>query len=309
MRLGTQVPPSSGPGGRWGRRPSSGEGAQEQGALLPRQDIGTRRCPPRRPPCSPLGTSCSWPHWPVRWQNQASGSGIECSEGSAAPQVAVRVQGTRRERGSAGGIRTQPRPPLASAGRPPPGNGTPTAKAPTGAQAPPGAAARATQARLTLGSWDDWLVSSRAGSLVGQRQGLTRSVPAQEPSSGGGAGAASPPPPGTSCRPHRGASPQHLQARGFRTEMRCVRLWQFFATPRGGRTASCSPAGGTDQCPAGLPRGRRRPWGPTAPRAQSNWGLPRDLRGQQSSGAGKSTLQQDTLTSDLQAPCASQSTF
>lgn len=91
--------------------------------------------------------------------------------------------------------------------------------------------------------------------------------------------------------------------------MRCVRLWQFFATPRGGRTASCSPAGGTDQCPAGLPKGRRRPWGPTAPRAQSNWGLPRDLRGQQSSGAGKSTLQQDTLTSDLQAPCASPSTF
>lgn len=136
MWLGTQVPPGSGPGGRWGRRPSPGEGAQEQGALLPRQDIGTRRCPLRRPPCSPLGTSCSWPHWPVRRQNQASGSGIECSEGSAAPQVAVRVQGTRRERGSAGGIRTQPRPPLASAGRPPPGSRIPHSEGPNGSPGP-----------------------------------------------------------------------------------------------------------------------------------------------------------------------------
>lgn len=163
-----------------------GKGPRSRGHCSHGRTSGHGGVPPRRPPCSPLGTSCSWPHWPVRRQNQASGSGIECSEGSAAPQVAVRVQGTRRERGSAGGIRTQPRPPLASAGRPPPGSGTPTAKAPTGAQAPPGAAARATQARLTLGSWDDSLVSSRAGSLVGQRQGLTRSVPVQEPSSGGG---------------------------------------------------------------------------------------------------------------------------
>lgn len=185
MWLGTQVPPGSGPGGRWGETAEPwGRGPGAGGTAPTAGHRDTEVSPPTAALLSPrhlvqLATLAC----PVA--DQASGSGIECSEGSAAPQVAVRVQGTRRERASAGGIRTQPRPPLASAGRPPPGNGTPTAKAPTGAQAPPGAAARATQARLTLGSWDDWLVSSRAGSLVGQRQGLTRSVPAQEPSSRG----------------------------------------------------------------------------------------------------------------------------